>query len=223
MIDSAVSRIRGAAELLCTAELAEDILPTVEFWYEFASTYSYPAAMRVEALADARGLRLHWRPFLLGPLFADQGWRDSPFNLYPVKGRYMWRDMERVCAAQGLRLQKPQPFPQNSLRAARVAVALDEAARPAFTRAVYAAEFGRGEDISQRATLAALLAAQGLAPDDVLARAESESGKAQLKAQVERARALGLPGAPCLVTSDGEIFWGNDRLEAALDWETGQR
>ncbi|MFZ3182324.1 MAG: DsbA family protein [Methylocystis silviterrae] len=61
----------------------------IDFWYEFASTNSYPAAMRVEVLTAARGVEVTWRPFLLGPLFALQGWRDSPFNIYPVKGRYM--------------------------------------------------------------------------------------------------------------------------------------
>jgi 2-hydroxychromene-2-carboxylate isomerase len=81
-----------------------------EFWYEFASSYSYPAAMRVEALATERGVALVWRPFLLGPLFAGQGWRDSPFNLYPAKGRYMWRDIERICGALGLPLTRPDPL-----------------------------------------------------------------------------------------------------------------
>ena len=36
-------------------------MPSVDFWYEFASVYSYPAAMRVEALAAARGVTLNWR------------------------------------------------------------------------------------------------------------------------------------------------------------------
>ena len=71
----------------------------LQFWFEFASTYSYPAASRVGALAAAAGAALEWRPFLLGPIFRDQGWNDSPFNVYPVKGRYMWRDLERLCAA----------------------------------------------------------------------------------------------------------------------------
>ena len=99
-------------------------MPPLQFWYEFASTYSYPAAMRVEAVAAARGLSVAWRPFLLGPLFAAQGWRDSPFNVYPVKGRYMWRDLQRICDAAQLPLHRPDPFPQNSLLAARVATAL---------------------------------------------------------------------------------------------------
>lgn len=69
----------------------------LEFWFEFASTYSYLAASRIEEVAAGSGVRLRWRPFLLGPIFASQGWGDSPFNLYPLKGRYMWRDMERLC------------------------------------------------------------------------------------------------------------------------------
>src|SRR4051794_16765870 len=79
----------------------------VEFWYEFASTYSYPAAMRIERLAAEAGVQLRWRPFLLGPIFQEFGWKDSPFNIYPAKGRYMWRDLERICASDGLPLKLP--------------------------------------------------------------------------------------------------------------------
>src|SRR5215472_16887098 len=98
--------------------------------------------MRIDALAQTRGVQIVWRPFLLGPIFAAQGWRDSPFNLYPAKGRYMWRDLERTCEALGLGFKRPDPFPQNSLLAARVALVLDGALRAAFSREVYAAEFG---------------------------------------------------------------------------------
>jgi 2-hydroxychromene-2-carboxylate isomerase len=196
----------------------ESAMARAEFWYDFASSYSYPAAMRVGAMAIERGVALAWRPFLLGPLFAAQGWRDSPFNLYPVKGRYMWRDLERVCAALGLPLKRPQPFPQNSLLAARVALALDEAARPAFTRAVYRAEFGDGRAIDAHTTIGALIAELGVAREPLLALAVADANKAALKTQTARAMELGLPGAPCLTTADGEVFWGNDRLEQGLEW-----
>jgi len=193
-------------------------MAAAEFWYEFASTYSYPAAMRVAALAGARGVALEWRPFLLGPIFAAQGWRDSPFNLYRNKGRYMWRDLERITAAAGLPFRRPERFPQNSLLAARVAVALDGEARPEFTRGVFAAEFGEGLSIADRERIAALVAAIGLDPDAVLADAESDANKARLKDQCARAAELGIFGAPSLVTGDGELFWGDDRLEQGLDW-----
>ena len=69
------------------------IMSGLEFWYEFGSTYSYPAAMRIETLAKEAGVEVRWRPFLLGPIFQTQGWNDSPFNIFAAKGRYMWRDL----------------------------------------------------------------------------------------------------------------------------------
>jgi 2-hydroxychromene-2-carboxylate isomerase len=198
--------------------MAQEQFPSVEFWYDFASSYSYPAAMRIEALAAERGVVLAWRPFLLGPLFAAQGWRDSPFNLYPVKGRYMWRDLERVCDVLALPLVPPAPFPQNGLLAARVALALEDAHRPAFSRAVYRAEFGEGRSIDAPATLGAALEEIGVAAAPALARALEPANKERLTAETARAAALGLPGAPCLTTREGEVFWGNDRLEQGLDW-----
>src|SRR5688572_10357256 len=99
----------------------------MEFWFEFASTYSYPAAMRVEKLASESGAPLVWRPFLLGPIFAQQGWDTSPFNIYMAKGNYMWRDLERTCEELGLAFRKPTVFPRNGLLAARIACAFSEA------------------------------------------------------------------------------------------------
>ena len=75
--------------------------PTLDFWYEFASNYSYLSAMRIGDLAEKAGVSVRWRPFLLGPVFAAQGMNDSPFNIYPIKGRHMIRDMERQSAAVG--------------------------------------------------------------------------------------------------------------------------
>jgi 2-hydroxychromene-2-carboxylate isomerase len=89
--------------------------------------------MRVEAAARERGVELRWRPFLLGPIFKAQGWLDSPFNIYEAKGRYMWRDMERICAALGVALRNATRFPRNGLDAARIAAKFaDEQWVPAF-------------------------------------------------------------------------------------------
>jgi 2-hydroxychromene-2-carboxylate isomerase len=193
-------------------------LPSAEFWYEFASTYSYPAALRVATLAEERGVNLIWRPFLLGPIFAAQGWRDSPFNIYPAKGRYMWRDLERTCAAIGIPFKRPDPFPQPSLLAARVALALQGDQRSDFSRRVFVAEFGEGAPIGDRATLGALLSSCGADPGETFQRALGDANRALLKAECARASEIGIIGAPCLVAPDGEVFWGNDRLEQGLDW-----
>ncbi len=195
-----------------------DSRPTLDFWYEFASTYSCLSALRIEDLAQKAGVALRWRPFLLGPIFSAQGWTNSPFNIYPAKGRYMWRDMERICAARGHDFARPQNFPQNSLLAARLALAIPETLRPAFSRAVFALEFGQGGLISDEAALSRLLGALGLPAEEMLAQAQSEAIRALLREETETARALGFFGAPTFAAADGELFWGDDRLEQALDW-----
>ncbi len=190
----------------------------VEFWYEFASTYSYPAAMRVERAAAEAGVALAWRPFLLGPIFGAQGWNDSPFNIYPAKGKYMWRDMARICAAQDLVLKEPVRFPQNGLKAARLAlIGQDEPWGPEFTRRVYLANFAEQKDISDESVLAAILAALGLDAAALAARASEPANKERLKTQTAEAIAKGVFGAPSFIVGE-ELFWGNDRLEAALQW-----
>src|SRR5215510_4878250 len=93
--------------------------PVLHFWFDFASTYSYLAAMRIGPLADKAEVQVRFRPFLLGPILKAQGWVTSPFNLYPAKGHNMWRDLERSCAELKLPFRRPDPFPQNSLLAAR--------------------------------------------------------------------------------------------------------
>ncbi len=193
--------------------------PVLEFWYEFASTYSYLAAMRIEGEAEKAAVEIRWRPFLLGPIFAAQGWTTSPFNLYPAKGRYMWRDMEREAAALGLPCRQPDPFPQNSLLAARVALlGAKEAWGPAFTKGVFSAEFGDGRSISDAALVVDVLGRLGLDPESVVAAAQAEENKTGLRAQGDEARERGIFGAPTFITADGEMFWGNDRLERALAW-----
>jgi 2-hydroxychromene-2-carboxylate isomerase len=193
--------------------------PPLTFWYEFASTYSWLAAERIAPLAAAAGVEVEWRPFLLGPIFAAQGWTTSPFNLYPAKGQNMWRDMERQCALLGLPpVTRPDPFPQNSLLAARVATALPPAARATFSCAVYRAQFTQGKSIADRGVVPEILANIRSAPPDTLAAAETAEVKAELRRATEQAQSLGIYGAPSFTTDGGELFWGNDRIEQAIRW-----
>jgi 2-hydroxychromene-2-carboxylate isomerase len=191
----------------------------LDFWFEFASTYSYPAAMRIGTIAREAGVAVCFRPFLLGPIFKAHGWDTSPFNVYAAKGRYMWRDLERLCQALDLPLVRPDPFPQNSLLAARVAVAgANEAWFEAFCQSVFRAEFGCGKTIADPAVIAGILETLGVPPEPVLAAAQSPEVKARLKLETETAQRLGIFGAPSFTTGDGELFWGNDRLETAFAW-----
>lgn len=199
----------------------DGIAPQVklQFWFEYASTYSYPCAMRIAALAASAGVEVEWRPFLLGPLFySQQGMNDSPFNVVPIKGAYMWRDLERICARHDIPFTRPTIFPQNGLFAARATLTLPHPQRPAFARRIYTANFAEGRDISDPDTVHACLTSAGADADACLRAAAEGEIKSQLRDDTQHATELGLFGAPSLVAPDGEVFWGNDRLEDALAW-----
>lgn len=199
-------------------------MPTpVTFWFEFASTYSYLSVMRIEEEAARRGVGVAWKPFLLGPIFKAQGWDTSPFNIYPAKGRHMWRDMERRAAKFGIPFrvwtgEDGRLFPQNGLLAARTAIAaLGEDWGKDFVRRVYAAQFAEGLDISSPAVIGDCIEAAGGSEQVYLHMGHSASHKAILRQNTEEAIASGLFGAPSF-TVGAELFWGDDRLEDALDW-----
>ena len=194
-------------------------LPVLDFWFDFASTYSYLAAMRIGPLAQKAEVRVRFRPFLLGPIFKAQGWSTSPFNLYPAKGRHMWRDLERSCAELQLAFRRPDPFPQNSLLAARVAlVGLDQPWGEAFCRAIFRAQFADGRRIDDTAAIGDIRRDLSSTPRARSRRLNPMQSKRGCGRKPRRRsgsassvrRASRPPTANC--------FWGNDRLESALRW-----
>jgi 2-hydroxychromene-2-carboxylate isomerase len=193
----------------------------LDFWFDFASTYSYPAAQRIGPLASKARVKVRFRPFLLGPIFQAQGWESSPFNLYEAKGRNMWRDLERLCADLDLPFQRPEMFPQQSVLAARVALIglkLQEKWSKNFCLALFRAQFGEGKRIDDAAVISDILTRLKVDPAPVLEAARSNELRVGLRTETEEAQRLGIFGAPTFITSDGEMFWGNDRLERALAW-----
>lgn len=190
----------------------------LQIWFEFGSTYSYPAVMRVENLAHLHGIQLSWHPFLLGAIFKAQGWSDSPFNLYPAMGRYMWRDLERVCAEHELPLRRPAVFPRNGMLAARIcAISRHEPWLATFVKAVYRANFECDQEIAHPEIIAHCLGQAGQVAAPLLEQAEGAEAKAALRSLTTEAIERGIFGAPTFAVGE-ELFWGNDRLESALAW-----
>ena len=191
----------------------------LQFWFDFASTYSYVAALRVEQACARAGVPLSFQPFLLGPIFTAQlGIKDSPFNVRPERGRYMWRDLERLCQKHGIPWNRPGAFPRGSILPARVALAGEgQGWVPAFIKRTFAANFSEDRDIGDAQVIESLLTALGADARDLLERAASPGIKARLRAQTDEAARLGIFGAPNCVTA-GELFFGQDRLEDAIAW-----
>ncbi len=165
--------------------------PEIEFWFEFGSNYSYLSVMRIEDEARRRGVRIAWKPFLLGPTFRALGFENSPFVLQKEKGAYVWEDMARQCRKYGLRWTQPSTFPRLGVLPLRVA--LLGAERPwigVFCRQVMELNWALDQDINQPEPLARILAELGLPAADILDQAQAEPTKTLLREQTEQARVL---------------------------------
>lgn len=191
---------------------------SIEFWYEFASPYAYIAAERIDMLAGSVGLGVTWRPFVIGPILMRRPGNPSPTqDAPPAQKAYRRRDVERLCAREGIGLNWPTRYPRNGLQAARVALVAEPSWRADFSRAVYRANFVEDREIADFDVLADILLGLGQDADRVLTHSRTPENKAALAANVDEAVTRGIFGAPTFMVGD-EIFWGNDRLEQALDW-----
>ncbi|WP_210200481.1 2-hydroxychromene-2-carboxylate isomerase [Cohaesibacter celericrescens] len=192
----------------------------LQFWFEFASPYSYLSAMRIEETANRSGVELDWRPFLLGAIFKkDLGSIDSPMTKNPKKADYMWMDVARQSHRYRLSPFKvPDPFPQNGLLPTRIACHLMGDSRlPEFARTVYSAHFQKGAGLTDATALTNILEQLGFDAKSVLEKAGSLTVKQKLRNLTDEADSLGVFGAPFFVTQNGEMFWGDDRLEQAVE------
>lgn len=192
----------------------------LDFYFYIGSTYTYLTVSRIEQVAARHGRAVRWRPFSVRDIMIEQ--KNIPFREKPIKAAYMQRDIERRAARHGIPFTTFPRYPvdneQLSTRTALVGVA--EGWCPAFTRAVYEAWFLRHEPPGERAVLSGILTQLGLDAEATLARADSPENREAYRLETDKAKAMGIFGAPSFVAG-GEIFWGDDRLEEALEWTAG--
>lgn len=194
----------------------------MDFWFSIGSTYSYLTVMRLEAAAAAAGVAVTWRPFNVRTIMIEQN--NIPFKDKPVKTAYMWRDMERRAALHGLSISVPARYPLPELALAnQVAIlGMREGWGVSYVKRSYERWFIHGERPGEEPNLSNALAGLGDEVPVLIERARAADVAADLDRATDLAKEAGVFGSPTFVV-DGEIFWGDDRLEDALDWATGAR
>ena len=189
----------------------------IDFWFSIGSTYSYLTVMRLSDVGRASGVDIHWRPFNVRHVMIEQN--NIPFKDKPVKTAYMWRDIERRAERYGLSPKIPAPYPLPGLVLANLVatVGREEGWLEKYVVATYRRWFEKGEPAGEEPNISASLGEIGCDPQRVLAAAQSERVTSALASATEEAMELGVFGSPTFVV-DGEVFWGDDRLEDALAW-----
>ncbi|HEY5708069.1 MAG TPA: DsbA family protein [Solirubrobacterales bacterium] len=189
--------------------------PAATFYFDLGSPYAYLTAERVSGLFTEAGLEQpEWQPILLGGLFQRLG-RDSWGN-GPGREEGM-AEVERRAAEYGLPpLMWPEPWPGNTLFAMRAATFAKQTGRTvSFALAAFRQAFAAGRDLSLPDNVLIAAAACELHPRALLKAVETEGVKGTLREATDRAAELGVTGVPSILV-DGEVFWGDDRLEEAV-------
>jgi len=190
----------------------------IEFWFSIGSTYTYLSVTRIAALAKEAGASFSWQPFSVRKIMREMD--NVPFPpSKKVKVDYMWRDIERRAQGYGFSARVPAPYPLGEFDLAnRVAVlGKQEGWCEDYVRATYRRWFIEGQEAGGEPNLPQTLSEIGQDLSHVLERANSPDIEAAYLEQTARAQRLGIFGSPSFVI-DGELFWGDDRLEDAIRW-----
>jgi len=178
-------------------------MPTVEFFYDVVSPYSYLASTRIEAIAADCGAELVFRPFFLGGLMKAVG-NQPPANL-PARAPYLFTDLQRWASYYGVPYSFPSRFPMMTLTAQRALISLPAQERAEPTHALFTAYWAEDRDINDKDVLVDILG------QDLVERTREPQVKQALVEATTEAEKRGAFGAPTFFVGD-EMWFGNDRL-----------
>lgn len=192
----------------------------VDFYFDFRSPYAYFAATRVRRrqFKPTGDVDWRWHPVSIDVLLNLQAGR-APWAAYvdPLsvpKRAHLIADVRRAAAYHDIPLRPPKPSRLNSIPALCAAARLDVDDRGPFREAVFTALWQEQRDIGRPEILAQYFPRQSATA--MLAYAFSPEARQALAERTVQAYARGVFGVPTFVW-DGELFFGNDRLEM-LAW-----
>jgi 2-hydroxychromene-2-carboxylate isomerase len=187
-------------------------MPHVSFYFDLGSPFAYLTAERIDAVLPAP---VEWQPISLGALFKANG-RSSWALGDPARRQAGMAEVERRAQAGGLPpIRWPEPWPGNYLTAMRAATFAQRAGRGReFALSALRHGFAQGQDLSIAEHVLEAAEHAGLNAPEVETAVRDPEIKLTLREATDAAHTLGVFGVPTLAI-DGELFWGDDRLEDA--------
>jgi 2-hydroxychromene-2-carboxylate isomerase len=191
---------------------------SVDYYFSLPSPWAYMGHKPFMELVKTYGLKVNYKPVLLGDLFAETG--GLPLGKrHPVRQRYRFLELQRWREKRGLDFHlKPKHWPFDGRLADGVVLAALEAGLDpdAFLRRAFSASWEREENLGDAAVLARLADETGLPGRQLVERSPSDEISAKYEQNRQDALASDVFGSPGYVLN-GEVFWGQDRIELLGD------
>jgi 2-hydroxychromene-2-carboxylate isomerase len=190
----------------------------IDYFFSLLSPWAYIGHRLFVDLARRYDARIVYRPVALNEVFAETGGLPLA-KRHPARQAYRMIELQRWRQKRGLAFHlKPKhwPFEASLANGAVLAIVATGADPGAFVQSAFVATWEREENLGEVETLSRLIEAAGFEPKAILAVAESADIRATYEANRRDAIAIGAFGSPCYVRQ-GEVFWGQDRLELLED------
>ena len=195
----------------------------IDFWFSIGSTYTYLSVNRIAEVAKKESLSINWKPFSVRKIMMDMD--NIPFTppSKKIKSDYMWRDIERRAKFYGFEAKVPAPYPLKEFDLAnQIAIlGMNEGWGVDYVTITYKRWFQQGKEPATEPNLSEILNELNLNKDEVNKNANSENIKNQYLQNTENAYKQGVFGSPTFIYN-GEVFWGDDRLEDCIKWINSQ-
>ena len=185
-----------------------------DFYFDFISPYSYLAYKKIELINENEKLNVNYKPILLGGLHNLSGITAPAFNERKLKN--MKNDCELVALKKNIKFKWNSKFPLNSLYLMRGYLIIENNMKKKFFELCFDAYWKNNEDITDEKNINKILDSIDQDKNDFLKKIENKDIKDMLKKLTSDAFEKDIFGAPTFVI-DNKIFWGQDRLDYALE------
>ena len=193
-------------------------MKNINFYFSIGSTYTYLSVTRILEVEKKNQIKFNWKPFSVRAIMKEMN--NIPFPRDKInKVNYMWRDIERRSEQYGFFAKTPVPYPLSEFDLAnQIAIlGLEDNWGIDYIRMTYKKWFQEGKEPAIEPSISEICKELKLEKDKVLLEAKSEKIEKKYLLNTENARKNKIFGSPSFIVNN-EIFWGDDRMEDAINW-----
>ena len=191
------------------------MIKSFDFYFDFVSPYSFLAHKKISKIEKKNSVKIKYKPILLGGLHNLHGIKAPAF--IPAKAKHMIRDCKLIAEKNKIKFKFNSYFPIRSLNLMRgVFVAEEDNYKSYYIDSIFNAIWQDGLDMNDENIIEKVLKNLNVNPKTFLLRSASSSIKDSLRKRTNEAYEKGIFGAPSFV-SNNKVFWGQDRIEFALN------